>query len=56
MVFHYEGQPIEFEKSTVKVKCVLKMQYYLEAALILTIGAYIPDGFEIFTGPLYLKF
>ena len=34
-----EGQDTEFEKSTVKVKCVLKTQDYLRAVSILTTGA-----------------
>ena len=36
VIFYNEGQVTEFEKSTVKVKCVLKTQGYLRAVAILT--------------------
>ena len=39
VIFYNEGQVTEFEKSTVKVKCVLKTQDYLRAVSVLTIGA-----------------
>jgi hypothetical protein len=36
VIFYNEGQVTEFEKSTVKVKCVLKTQDHLRAVAILT--------------------
>ena len=39
VTFYNEGHVTEFEKSTVKVKCVLKTQDYLRAVSVLTIGA-----------------
>ena len=39
VIFYNEGQVTEFEKSTVKVKCVLKTQDHLRAVAILTTGA-----------------
>ena len=38
VIFYNEGHVTEFEKSTVKVKCVLKTQDHLRAVAILTTG------------------
>ena len=38
VIFYNEGHVTEFEKSTVKVKCVLKTQDYLRAVAILPTG------------------
>ena len=44
VIYYNEGQVTEFEKSTVKVKCVLKTQDYLRAVSVLTTEA---DGSSI---------
>lgn len=39
VIFYNEGHVTEFEKSTMRVKCVLKTQDYLRAVSVLTTGA-----------------